>query len=100
MRTSATDVLGLLRKNELRVFRTSDIATLAGVGLSAATHLLERLRIQGLVIKIKRGLWLNGHSPGPNSFELVPYLTAPWPSYVSLHSALLTPTKACCSSLA
>lgn len=88
MSISATDILDLLRKNELRIFRTTDIATLTGMSASSATHILERLRKQNLLTKNKRGLWVNALSSNINSFEYLPYLTAPWPSYVSLHSAL------------
>ena len=62
--------------------------TLTGLHPSAATHALNRLSAQGLLTKIKRGLWLTGPARDVSSFELLPFLAAPWPAYVSLYSAL------------
>ncbi len=62
--------------------------TLTGLDASAAVHALTRLATQGLLTRVKRGLWLGGAARDVSAFELLPHLTAPWPSYVSLYSAL------------
>lgn len=88
MSVSAAGILGLLHRHGLRVFRSSDVATLAGISGSSATQLLTRLAGTGSVSKMRRNLWVNRLAPDLNPFELVPYLRSPWPAYVSLYSAL------------
>jgi predicted transcriptional regulator of viral defense system len=82
------DMVGILRRHRPRLFTTSDFRTLTGVSPTAATQALRRLAMRRLVLKIKRGVWINGLESDINAFEAVPFLTAPWPSYVSLYSAL------------
>ena len=88
MSYSATDLLKLLRDHGLRFFGTADVMTLTGMTPFAATQALRRLAAKGLLYSMKRGLWANGLAEGLEAFEAVPHLTAPWTSYVSLHSAL------------
>ncbi|MBI3292138.1 MAG: type IV toxin-antitoxin system AbiEi family antitoxin domain-containing protein [Elusimicrobia bacterium] len=77
-----------MRDHRLRVFRTADVMTLARMSPFGATQALRRLAAQGLITRIKRGLWVNRILQDFHPFEAVPFLTAPWPSYVSLYSAL------------
>ena len=72
----------------LRLFGTADIITLTGMTPFAASQALRRLAARGLICSMKRGLWANRMTGDVEAFEAVPHLTAPWPSYVSLHSAL------------
>lgn len=88
MNVTAVNLISLMRRHRLRVFTTSDMATLAGFEPDAAAQALRRLAERKVVVRIKRGLWLNQLVDDLNPFEAVPYLTAPWPSYVSLYSAL------------
>jgi predicted transcriptional regulator of viral defense system len=81
-------MVSTLRRYPLRLFTTSDFRTLTGVSSSAATQALRRLLARELVLKIKRGLWSSRLGPDIDPFEAVPFLAAPWPSYVSLYSAL------------
>jgi predicted transcriptional regulator of viral defense system len=53
---------------------------------SHASKLLDRLAQNGHVIRLMRGLWAMPESLEP--LALVPHMTAPFPSYVSLQSAL------------
>jgi predicted transcriptional regulator of viral defense system len=85
---AAVEILRLLQKNDLRVFRTTDIRTLAGLTPAASAHSLRRLARRGLLTKLKRGLWLREPSGDVSPEALVPFLAAPWPAYVSLYSAL------------
>lgn len=65
---------------------TGEAATLLRIGKVGAIGLLRRLEERGLVFRIKRGLWAIKDRVNP--FEVLPYLTAPSPSYVSLWTAL------------
>jgi len=86
--TSSAALVRLLQYQHLRVFTTSDLSTLSGLAGPAAAQALRRLAREELVVRIKRGLWMNHLAPDMNPCEAVPYLRAPWPAYVSLHSAL------------
>lgn len=85
---NATEIIGILRRHNLRVFTTADIITLSGLTDVTATQHLLRLASQKIIVKIKRGVWVNALVEDLNPYEAVPFLRAPWPAYVSLHSAL------------
>jgi hypothetical protein len=61
---------------------------LTGLSDVNATKALLRLAAQDLLVRIKRGVWVNKLANNLNPYEAVPYLRAPWPAYVSLYSAL------------
>jgi len=65
---------------------TRDAAVRLGQTETAASHLLRRLADAGLIRRVRRGLW--ALDPDVDPMQLVPWLTAPYPSYVSLWSAL------------
>jgi len=88
MSHSTADLLGVMRDHRLRVFTTSDVLTLTGMRRSAATHALRRMAARRLVVRVRRGLWVNGMAEDLSPYELVRHLAAPWPAYVSLYSAL------------
>jgi predicted transcriptional regulator of viral defense system len=69
------------------VFETADVAAVLHMQTSAATMLLNRLARAGLMLRLRKGQWLLGDAP-PNRYALAEYVTAPFPSYVSLQSAL------------
>jgi predicted transcriptional regulator of viral defense system len=85
---TATEIIGILRRNNLRVFTTADIITLSGLTDVTTTQHLLRLASQNIIVRIKRGVWVNKLVADLNPYEAVPFLRAPWPAYVSLHSAL------------
>ena len=68
------------------VFRTADIMAALDVKKSNASQLLNRLAQNGHILRLKRGLWAIPENLEPLS--IVQHLTAPFPSYVSLQSAL------------
>ena len=68
------------------LIQTSEAAARLQLGLSSASHLLASLEKEGLVRRIRRGLW--ALQPNPEPFSVPPYLTAPFPAYVSFWSAL------------
>jgi len=67
-------------------FETSDAAALLGISRSHASKLMARLAASGLLARLGRGRW--GFKDRIDPFALPEYLTAPYPSYVSLQSAL------------
>lgn len=80
------EVLSRLQGLNQIVVTTSDVMALLGAQKSHASKLLSRLADSGHLVRIKRGLW--AVSEGLDPLLLVESLTAPFPSYVSLQSAL------------
>jgi predicted transcriptional regulator of viral defense system len=75
----------LLRLNR-PVVETREAATRLGLSVPAASQQLRSLERSGIVRRLRRGLWLL--RPDSEPFALPAYLTAPYPAYVSLWSAL------------
>ena len=68
------------------VFRTADAAAYLGSSVSTASRLLARLATAGHLQSLRHGVWA---VPGRlDPLALPGHLTAPFPSYVSLQSAL------------
>jgi predicted transcriptional regulator of viral defense system len=65
---------------------TREAAARLSTSLSGASHLLRSLEAAGLITRIRRGLW--ALRPDPEPFSIPPYLTVPFPAYVSYWSAL------------
>jgi predicted transcriptional regulator of viral defense system len=80
------DALGRLKAMGPSVLRTADIVAAFDIRKDHASHMLARLAESGHVARIKRGLW--ALTEGLDPLTLPPHLTAPFPSYVSLHTAL------------
>jgi predicted transcriptional regulator of viral defense system len=80
------DVHARLLKMGVPVFQTADAGALLGIGSAHASQLLGRLAASGHLTRLGRGRWGFGERIDP--FALPGYLTAPYPSYVSLQSAL------------
>jgi predicted transcriptional regulator of viral defense system len=68
------------------VFTTGDAATQLGVPVGNASVVLARLATSSQVLRLRRGVWAIKDRIDP--LALPEYLTAPFPAYVSLHSAL------------
>lgn len=68
------------------VLTTGDAALHLGLSRSAASRSLARLAGAGLVLPLRRGLW--SLDLGVDPLRLPEHLTAPFPAYVSLQSAL------------
>lgn len=69
------------------VVTTADVARLWRMKLDATSHALARLEHAALVRRIRHGIWKVG--PGRSDpRDVLPVLTSPFPSYVSLWSAL------------
>jgi len=80
------DAIFRLRGMGEAVCRTADAAGCLGLSPGHASKLLSRLAEAGHVIRLARGLWVVGEKTDP--LALPECLTSPFPSYVSLQSAL------------
>jgi predicted transcriptional regulator of viral defense system len=83
---NASHAYGALRSYGRPAIETGEAAALLGTSSSNASHLLRSLAASGLVRRIRHGLW--ALDPGIDPFVAAPYVTAPYPAYVSLWSAL------------
>jgi predicted transcriptional regulator of viral defense system len=79
------EALRRLRQLGTPVFETRDASALLQVSPANATMILRRLADQKLLTHLSRGKWLSGNLP---RFALPELISAPYPSYVSMHSAL------------
>jgi len=80
------DVHARLLRMGLAAFQTSDAAAYLGIGNAHVSKLLARLAASGHLARFGRGRW--GFRERIDLFALPEYLTSPFPSYVSLQSAL------------
>ena len=76
------DLVGMDRK----VLTTREATARWGTSPAVAARRLRGLEADGLVRRLRRGLW--AIDPKIRPIALAPYLTAPMPAYVSLFSAL------------
>lgn len=68
------------------MIRTADAAAALGQSTFAASQMLSRLAQSGLITAVRHGVWW---VTGPvDPLRLPEHLTAPLPSYISLHTAL------------
>lgn len=82
----ASDAYGELLRLGRPIIETREAAVRLGLSVSRTSHLLRSLEQAGLVRRLQVGLW--ALRPDPEPFSLPPYLTAPFPAYVSFWSAL------------
>ncbi len=80
------EAYGRLKRFGRPVVETREVAALCGVSVSSASHLLRALATSGLVHRVHRGVWAVDATTNPR--VLAPYLTSPYPGYISLWSAL------------
>jgi predicted transcriptional regulator of viral defense system len=80
------EALRRLRQLDTPVFETRDASALLEVTLANASMILRRLADQKFVTPLSRGRWLLGTSLP--RFALPELISAPYPAYVSMQSAL------------
>jgi predicted transcriptional regulator of viral defense system len=83
----STESFAAIERFGKHIVTTSEAAVLWRSTLTTASKRLSRLKASGLVQEISSGVWAVGTST-PDILEVVPVLTAPYPSYVSMYSAL------------
>jgi predicted transcriptional regulator of viral defense system len=83
---NAVRALEILRKLDRPMIRTGQAAAVLGISVSNASHLLASLQDAGSVLRISPGRW--SVAPQPSPYLVASWLTDPYPSYVSLYTAL------------
>jgi predicted transcriptional regulator of viral defense system len=83
---NSREVLGRLQGLGVPAVTTADAAAVLGLTIEAASHSLRRLTQAGLLTAVRKGLWALSSRPDP--FHLAEYVTAPFPCYLSLQTAL------------
>lgn len=80
------DIYQILLKLNVDSVTTNDVCTKLNIEKSAASKSLRRLALSGYMIQLKRGLWC--FKEKSDLFKIPQILTAPFPSYISLQTAL------------
>lgn len=80
------EALQRLRRLATPVVESRDVAALLSVSASNATTILRRLAAEGLITHLTRGRWLV--NPKVDRLTLPELISAPYPAYISLQSAL------------
>jgi predicted transcriptional regulator of viral defense system len=80
------EALQRLRKLASPVIETRDVAAALLVSISNATTILRRLAGKGMIIHLSRGRWLVDEKI--DRLALPELISAPYPAYISLQSAL------------
>lgn len=83
---NAVRALETLRGLGLPIVRTGEAAAVLGISGSNASHLLASLQEAGSVLRVVPGRW--SVVARPNPYLVASWLTDPYPSYVSLYTAL------------
>lgn len=81
-----TDAYSDLLRMDRPVLTTGEATARWGVGRRTSGHRLKALEEGGLIRRLRPGLW--ALDPAVRPFAVAPHLTAPYPAYVSLWSAL------------
>lgn len=83
---NAVRALETLRGLGRPIVRTQEAAAVLGISGSNASHLLASLQEAGSVLRVAPGRWSVVAQPSP--YLVASWLTDPYPSYVSLYTAL------------
>ncbi len=83
---NAVRALETLRGLGRPIVRTQEAAAVLGISGSNASHLLASLQEAGSVLRVAPGRWSVAAQPSP--YLVASWLTDPYPSYVSLYTAL------------
>lgn len=83
---NASEALGRLKSLRVPAATTADAAAILKLSSTATSHMLKRLASAGLVTPLRKGLWALAERP--DRLGLAEYMTAPYPAYLSLQTAL------------
>ena len=81
----SSELLAALKRLGRAHFETRDVAALMGIPIANANVALARLSAHGLVVHLAKGRWA---MPGVPPFLLPEALATPFPTYLSLFTAL------------
>lgn len=84
---NATESFQALRKLGLPAFTTAEAAAVLRKSQDATSALLNRLRRSELLVSLRKGLWAFDDA-SRHRYALLEYVTAPFPSYISLQTAM------------
>ena len=80
------EALFKIKKTRMNCLRTSDIAAICAIKNDYACHIATRLAESGHLTRLKRDLWCISDMADPMLIPL--WITAPFPAYISLQTAL------------
>lgn len=83
---TTTEAYGELRRLGVDLFTSREAAARLKTSVSNASHRLRAMERAGLILSVRRGLWAIRTDVDP--LVVPPFLTAPYPAYVSFWSAL------------
>jgi predicted transcriptional regulator of viral defense system len=83
---NASEALGRLKRLRVPAATTADAAAVLELSSTATSHMLKRLAGAGLVTPLRKGVWALAERP--DRLALAEYVTAPYPAYLSLQTAL------------
>jgi len=83
---TAAEAYGELLRIGRPIVQTREAAARLHASGSSTSHLLRSMERAGLARRLRQGLW--ALQPDVDPFTLAPYLTAPFPAYISFWSAL------------
>jgi predicted transcriptional regulator of viral defense system len=81
-------VLKYIKQVNRRIFATHEIHAVSGKSLSATVQGLNYLERQGILVKIRRGLWMEKGAEPQSPYQIIPFLVPHHRAYLSLLSAL------------
>ena len=81
-------ILPVIKKLRHQVFTTHELSLASGRSLSVVTQSLNNLVREGVVIKIRRGVWAEEGPGAISPYAVIPYLFPAHRAYVSFISAL------------
>jgi predicted transcriptional regulator of viral defense system len=82
------NILSCIKDMERPVFTTSELSASSGKSLSAVTQALNYLRAQGLIFKVRNGIWAEARNKHVSAYSVIPFLLPRQRAYVSFISAL------------
>lgn len=79
------DMFFKLKQLKVPILQTQDVSALLNIPIAHASKILERLANAHQIVRIRKGVWT---FPDIDPLALPELLTAPFPAYVSLQTAL------------
>lgn len=81
-------ILSFIKKINRPLFTTAELAAISGKSLSTTVQALNWLQKQGVVFKVRRGIWAETTNKPLSPYSVIPFLFPRHRAYVSFISAL------------